>query len=269
MILGEYAEVSQVVDRRGRSDAALRAGAWCWAAVMLIGQWLFVYYLVAMYGGSTLSGRFEAWNRSHLIKGYIAGDTPGNVALAVHILVATIVWLGGVLQLVPQIRERAIWFHKWNGRVFAVAALAASIDGLYMVWVRGAAIELVGSLSVSLDAVLILAFVAVAWRAALAGDIDRHRRWALRAFMVVNAVYFVRVLVFGWLVVTGGAGMTKVMDGPMNYFLPLGVLELYLRARASARRVLRFAAALVLLLAIVYMGAGTVALTMSKFGRLG
>jgi hypothetical protein len=61
-----------------------------------------------MYGGSTLSGRFEAWNRTHLIKGYIAGDTPGNVALGVHILVATIVWLGGVLQLVPQIRERAI-----------------------------------------------------------------------------------------------------------------------------------------------------------------
>ena len=263
MIVQEYAEVPEVVDRRSLADAALRASAACWVVVMLIGQWLFVYYLVALYGGSTLSGQLEGWNRAHLIKGYIPGDTLGNTALAVHILVAITVWLGGMLQLVPRLRARTPALHKWNGRMFLLAGAAAAVNGLYMVWVRGAAIELVGSLSITLNAVLILAFVSLAWRAAVARDFARHRRWALRAFMVVNGVYFVRILVFGWLVFTDGAGLTKGMDGPMNYFcelgsylLPLAVLELYWRVRehAGARAGMAMSAGLVALTLLTAVG---------------
>jgi hypothetical protein len=157
-----------------------------------------------------------------------------------------------------------------------LAAVAASVGGLYMVWVRRTAANTVNGVAVSLDAVLILVFVTLAWRAALARDLGRHRRWALRAFMVVNAVFFVRIFTFAWILFTQGAGMTERMNGPMNHFLefaayllPLAVLELYLRARASARTLLRFATAFVLLVATAYMATGTYAYTAYKWRMLG
>jgi hypothetical protein len=249
-----------------RSDAVLRAAAWSWAVVVLIGQCLFVYFLLAHYGVATVSGHPERWNETELVIGYARGDTLGNIAFATHVLLAAVVLLGGTLQLVPQIRDRAIGFHRWNGRVFLLAALVVSIDGLYMLWVRHAILEIVNSLEVSLDAILVVAFVIAAWRAALARNVDRHRRWALRAFMVIQAVYFVRVFSSAWVVLTGGLGMTEGMKGPMNYFfglgqymLPLAVLELYLRAQASTRPSFRFAVALVVVLATVYIAIGTFA----------
>lgn len=251
---------------------ALRAGAWSWAFATLIGQWVFVYFVVAMYGTSTVSGDFEHWNKAHLVIGYVPGDTIGNIAFAAHVLLAAVVLAGGMLQLVPQIRERALGFHRWNGRVFLLTAVATSVDGLYMLWVRGATIELVNSVAVSGDAILVLAFASLAWRAALARDIDSHRRWALRAFMVANAVFFVRIFSTAWVVLTGGAGMTSRMDGPMNYvfelgsyLLPLAVLELYLRATTARTRLL---AALTLLLATAYMIIGTVEYMPHKLGLL-
>jgi len=188
-------------------------------------------------------GHPERWNKAHVIIGYVPGDTVGNLAFAAHMLGAAVVLAAGTLQLVPQIRARALGFHRWNGRVFVLAAVAASVDGLWMLWVRHAQLELVNSLAVSLDAVLVVGFVAVAWRAALAHDIARHRRWALRAFMVINAVFFIRVFSAAWVTLTGGAGMTDRMNGPMNYvfevgcyLIPLAVLELYLRANTPRRR---------------------------------
>lgn len=275
MIPQEYADGSRAAGRQRLSNAALRVTTWSWAAVMLTGQLLFVYYLLARYGVSALSGDFDAWQKTPP-KGYVPGDTAGNVAFGTHLLIATIVFVGGLLQLVPQIRQRAAALHRWNGRAFMLAAAAASVGGLYMVWVRQAAMNTVNAVAVSVDAVLILAFVTVAWRAALARDFIRHRRWALRTFMVANAVFFVRIFTFGWMLLTQGAGMTERMNGPMNHFLefaayllPLAVLELYLRARASARPSLRFAAAFVLLLATVYMAMGTFAYTTHKWQMLG
>lgn len=264
-----------MVDRPRPLDTALRVSAWSWAIVMMIGQWLFMYYLLALYGVATATGNIEGWNKAGLFKGYIPGDIAGNIAFGAHVLGGAVIMFGGMLQLVPQIRARAIGFHRWNGRVFAVVALTASLDGLYMVWVRQATFESVNTIAVSIDAVLILGFVALAWRAAVAGDIDRHRRWALRAFMVVNAVFFIRILHAAWAVLTGGAGTTKDMDGPMNHFfqfgqflLPLAVLELYLRAHASARPVLRATAVIVLVLSTVYLAIGILRYMPYKLGRL-
>lgn len=54
-----------------------------------------------------------------------------------------------------------------------------------------------------------------------------------------------------------------------SYLLPLAVLELYLRGRASTHPATRFATALVLVLVIVYTAVGPAALTMSRWARLG
>jgi uncharacterized membrane protein len=232
-----------------------------------------MYYVVALYGASTVTGHFEDWaKKTTLFKGYIAGDTAGNLAFASHVLLAAVVAFGGTVQLIPQIRARAIAVHRWNGRAFLAAAVVVGVGGLYMVWVRGARFDLIQAGAVSLNATLILVFVALAWRAARERNIESHRRWALRTFMVANAAgFFVRVLYGGWSVFTAGAGTSKDMDGPINYLfafapylLPLAVLELYLRARDSGSARARFATAIVVVAFTAYTTVGILAAAMAR-----
>lgn len=254
--------MTRTVNTSERADAALRYAAGVWFFVAVLGQAAFLCRVVAQYGVATVSGHFEDWERNNeLYRGYVSGDTVGNLAFAAHVMLAAVIAAGGTLQLIPQIRAHAIAVHRWNGRAFMFAGVVAALSGLYMNWVRQANGGPVNSIGVSLNAVLILPCVAMAWRAVRAGDIDRHRRWALRAFMVVNGVLFKRLLGFGWSKLTGGAdipGLDYVFEFG-SYLIPLAVLELYLRAQASRARNAQLATALVLLVVTAYMGVGTVA----------
>jgi len=278
MFVHAPAQESAAEDKQHLADAVLRSAAGCWLVVTLLGQWLFMYYVVALYGAATVTGRFEDWTKkATLFKGYLPGDTIGNLAFASHVLFAAVLAFGGALQLIPQVRERAIAVHRWNGRAFLVAAAMVGGGGLYMVWVRHARFNNLLACAVSLDAVLILVFVALTWRAARERDIARHRRWALRTFLVAQGAGFsIRVLYAGWSVFTAGAGTGKDMDGPTDYvfafatyLLPLAILELYLRARDSAGTLARFATAIVLVALTAYTVAGTLAAAMARRALVG
>jgi len=225
------------------ADAFLTAAARVWFLTALLGQWAFLHYIAAFYDAATLRGDFAAWSKNALLlKGYIAGDTAGNLAFAVHVLLAAIVTFGGALQLVPQLRARFISVHRWNGRLFLVTAIAGALSGLYMIWVRGSRANFTAGLATSIDAVLIVAFAVCAWRAACAREICVHRRWALRTFIAANAVWFQRIGIFGWTNFhQAPVGMTGHFDGWFDlswafgcYLLPLAVLELYLRVQDTA-----------------------------------
>jgi len=244
--------------------AALKGAAQFWFAVTVIGQWAFLYYILAFYGNSSLQGNFQAWTRNpHLLKGYVPGDTAGNLAFAAHALLAAVIAFGGAIQLVPQIRARAISVHRWNGRLFLVTAFAVSVSGLYLVWVRGARGSVSGSVGISLDAVLILLFGALAWRAALARDVSGHRRWALRTYMVANGQWFLRVGMIAWMVLDQGQdrGFYRFWNFGC-YLVPLAVLELYNRARESGSSSARYATAGGLIVLTVFMSIGIFGLTM-------
>ena len=225
---------------RDRSKTALTVAARFWFATAVIGQWIFVAYIMGFYGAAALRGDFEAWNKV-FPRGHIAGDTLGNFSIGLHLLLAVLITLGGQLQLVPQVRALAPALHRWNGRVFLVAVVSTSLVGLYLVWGRGGSSgDLMQHLGISLDAVMILLCASLAVRHAMAGNIATHRRWALRLFMVVNAVWFFRVGLMFWLLVNSGpVGFdAKSFTGPFLSFLsfadvllPLAVLELYLRAQ--------------------------------------
>ena len=223
------------------ANSALKAAAGLWFLVALIGQWAFVYYIGAFYGTSTLTGNFQAWTRNpNLVKGYVAGDTAGNLFFAAHALFALVIAFGGALQLVPQIRARTIALHRWNGRLFMFTALGVSLSGLYLIWVRGSSPTFLGALSISLNAALILACVAVSWRAAVTHDICAHRRWALRAYLVANGQWFFRVGIFAVAVLEPHfADRFFVIWGFGCSLFPLAVLELYLQARDQGGAVAR------------------------------
>ncbi len=248
------------------ADKTLKAAARFWFVVAVIGQWAFLYYIIAFYARSTFRGNFQAWTKNTFLhKGYIAGDTAGNLIFASHALLAGVIAFGGAIQLIPQIRTRAIAVHRWNGRLFAVTALGLSVSGLYTIWLHGKRPSIVdaGALAISLNAVLIITFVALAWRSALSREISTHRRWALRAYLVANAQWFTRVGFMVWFIVGRRLGIGERFDGPFFlfwgfgcYLVPLAVLELYLRAKESAGPGGRFATAGGLVVLTVLMGVG-------------
>jgi len=227
---------------RRAARAFLTGSAALWFLAAAAGQLMFLYYIVLFYGPSTLSGNYQNWTKNHaLLKGYVPGDTIGNLAFGAHALLAAYVTFGGLLQIVPKVRAWAPRFHRWNGRIFLVTAIALSLTGFYMVWVRGATTNGIGSIAVSGDGVLIVAFAAIAWVTALKRNFARHRRWALRTWLVANGQWFFRVGIFGWILLNQGpVGLGDDLDGPVAVFLafgcylvPLAVLELYFRAQAA------------------------------------
>ena len=198
-----------------------------------------------------------------LFKSYVPGDRAGNIAFGAHALLAGFIAFGGALQLVPQLRSVAPWFHRWNGRAFLVIACGLSLSGLYLTWLRPDRPSLVGGLAISANAILILAFAVFAWRTALARDFASHRRWALRVYLVANAQWFTRVGFMAFALINGALhGPDSFADSFFRvwqfgcYLVPLAVLELYLRANrcSSARAQYTMAVGLLLLALLIGIG---------------
>ncbi|MDQ1924117.1 DUF2306 domain-containing protein [Massilia pseudoviolaceinigra] len=256
--------------RRDRVDSALAWSARLWFGVAVLGQLLFAWYVAVFYGGALAHGDLAQWNKV-MPRGYVPGDTAGNAAIGMHMLVAVVITIGGALQLMTPLRRLAPSFHRWNGRVYVVLAVASSLVGLYMVWFRGAVGGLAQHVGISGNAVLIVLCAALAVHHARAGRIALHRRWALRLFLAVSGVWFFRIGLMAWIVANKGpAGFDPVtFQGPFlsflafaQYLLPLAVLELYARAQASDSVVARSAMAVAMLVLSVATAAGVAAATM-------
>lgn len=244
--------------------AALNGAAAFWFGVAVLGQLIFAAYVLAFYGGAAARGDFAAWNRV-LAHGYVAADPFGNLIVALHLLFTLVVVVGVALQFVPQVRRHAPRLHRWNGRVYLLAALVLSVGGLIMVWTRGTVGGPTHYIAISINALLILLCAGLAWRYARARRFDVHRRWALRLFLVVSGVWFFRIGLMAWIVLNQGpVGFDPdTFRGPFltflafaQYVVPLAVLEVYLRVQASGgpRARLALAAGLVALTLLTAVG---------------
>jgi hypothetical protein len=241
--------------------------------VALVGQFAFAFSVASFYGLTALRGNFQAWNKI-LAHGYEAGATMGNAALAGHILFATVISIAGALQLIPGVRNRFPAFHRWNGRLFVLAAFTQASTGIYLTLSGRRLVGDVTQHAVSvLGAVLIMACAGLALRYAMARDFTTHRRWALRLFLVASASWFFRLGFFLTLAVFGPVGFDPTtFSGPLltfwtfaQYLLPLGALELYLRAQNHPGALRRMATAGVLFVLTLAMGAGIAAVTMASW----
>ena len=94
-------------------------------------------------------------------------------------------------------------------------------------------------------------------------DIVKHRRWALRFFIVANIAFFYRVIFMIWVLITGGVGIdfTTGEGGFLDFmavgqYLPLLVLELYFRAQDRGARRGRIAMASLLFICAAATGLG-------------
>lgn len=234
-----------------------------WFLMALIGQWIFVYYIIVHYGGTAFQDNLEVWNTT-TIKGHVSGDSMGNIMFGTHVLMAAIITFGGTLQLIPQIRKKALNVHRWNGKLFIFTAFLMALGGLYLIWVRDATTTIFGSIGASLNALLIIIFATLTIKNARAGKIDSHRKWALRTFLMVNGVWFFRIGLMAWFIINQGpAGSTENLDGPFdkiwafaNFLLPLAVLELYFKAQERSGTAHKYLMSVGLFIVTIVMGIG-------------
>ena len=246
----------------------LRIGAFAWLGCAALGQLLFAVYIIGFYARTSIAGQPQRWNEM-MPHGYVAGATTFNMVLAVHLLLAAGIVLGGWLQLWPALRRWAPAVHRWNGRLYACAAAVLALGGLAMVWIRGgAAGDAAQHLGTSLNAVLILWFTAAGWWCARQGRIAEHRAWALRLFLAVGGVWFFRIGLMLWLLLNQGpvgfnpdtfTGPALTLLAFAQTLLPLALLELYLRAQRQAGALRARLVGAVLLVAAAATLAGSLA----------
>lgn len=249
---------------------ALTASAVIWFVAAAAGQAIFAIYIVMFYGGSTIRGDLNAWNE--IIPGRVVeGDPVGFAAIAAHLVLAFIVTAVGPFQLVPWLRARVPTLHHWMGRTYLAAGYVISLGGLYLVWGhRDANDTLLGSAPLTLNALLIMAFATMALKNAMARRIDVHRQWALRLFVAMSGVWFLRVLIMVWVASMGTDGLGERLEGTVGTFLkfacyafPLVVLELYFAARRAGTPWPRWLMAAVIFTLTGVMGVGIVMASMA------
>ena len=221
-----------------------------WFVAALAGQWVFAAYILWVLARPLLLDDGAAVNRTSLITGHVEGDTLGNASLLAHVLAAAVLNLVGLLQLVPALRRRYPGWHRVMGRAFMTLALVGVATGLYMTWLRGSRLSDVSAVAISLNGVLIVLAVFMAWRLALQRRFDEHRRWAIRTFLLVSGVWTLRLGLMAWILLNQGPrGNTAQLDGPFDvfwvfgcYLIPLAVAELYFRAERAGPIAQRVAA---------------------------
>lgn len=234
-----------------------------WFAIAGVGQLAFIGFILAYYGVRTAMGDYAGWNDKPLIDGHIEGDIGGNIIFAAHTLIAALMTLTGLFQLLPSMRRRVPRLHRLSGRIFLVTACFLALSGIGLAVFRGTYLSVVSAVAICINGVLILAFAAPTLCYAMQRKIAQHQLWAMRLFLAANGVWFLRVGLMGWAVLSQGTGMNRTLSGPADivlvfgcYLIPLGVYELYRRAAQSTSMVLTYAATGVVGVASVFTALG-------------
>ncbi|MCF0071040.1 DUF2306 domain-containing protein [Dyadobacter sp. CY261] len=251
----------------------LNVAAAAWLTVAFLGQLLFGVYIVIFYGGSTLAGEFDRWNEV-LPHGYNEGDWKGNLVVGIHVLLASVIVMGGPLQLIS--RYRYPRFHRWLGRVYVLMAILVSMAGLTMVWTRGAVGDTTQHIGISIQAGYIIGFALLTIHYARTRQFGKHRNWALRLYMVVNGVWFFRVGLMFWLLINRGpAGFDpKTFTGPfltalsiLTYAIPIQliVLEMYIYAGKHQGKVFQIITSIIIFISTIITGIGVFGATIGMW----
>ena len=238
-----------------------------WLLVTLLGQWAFAFYILIAFAFPFVSGGIKAVDFSHMITGSIEGDSIGNTLLIAHLILAILISMGGVIQIVPWIRNNYPSFHRWNGRMFLTLGIMGALTGLYLTWGRGSRLSDLGAYGITLNGILIVVTSFFAWRYALAKRFDLHRRLAVHAFILINGVWTFRLYLMGWFVVNQGPnGNNGTLDGPADifisyacYMLPMLVAELFFWAQRQKETYKVVSVSSVLILGTVVTAVGVVA----------
>jgi Predicted membrane protein (DUF2306) len=255
------------------SIKTLNLSARIWFVVAFIGQMIFAYYIISLYGKSGVHGNFEKWN-AQTPHGYQANDLLGNFIFGLHVALAAIITIGGPLQIIPQIRSKVPTFHRISGRVYIISAFIISFAGLYLSWIRGSVGGLTGSIFISINAIIIMVCATNTIRFAMKRQFDVHYKWALRLYLGMSGVWFFRVFMMLWLVIhQAPVGFDpETFEGPflnflyvLVYIMPQVFVEVYFQAKESKNKNFKFGVSVFLFIVTLGTAVGIFAATMGMW----
>ena len=115
------------------------------------------------------------------------------------LLLAAVVACCGPLQLIPALRRRAPWFHRWNGRIYVTVSMLVGLAGLAMLAGGRSFVGASQNGNVGINGILLVICAALAWHRARKRDFAAHRRWALRLFVLAAGVWLFRIGMAAWI----------------------------------------------------------------------
>lgn len=257
----------------GAAAATLRWTSIALVATVWISATLFGLYILAFYAGALADGQMAQWNE--VLPRLYERDTPvATAGIGVHFAAGGIILVLGCIQLLSAVRERFPAMHRWLGRVYVVASLAAGVGGLAFILTKGTVGGPVMDVGFGLYGVLTILAAVQTIRHARAGRMDVHRAWALRLFALAIGSWLYRMDYGFWLLLTDGLGHTRDFRGPFDvvmafwFYVPnLLVVEAFLRARRrSAGPLVQYAASGILAVATGFLLLGTYFFTKFYWG---
>lgn len=146
--------------------------------------------------GALLSIGIAGYAYGYLTPGFRAPPGIGNNPMAhpwlfVHAGFAATAMLTGPFQFLPRLRARWPKVHRWTGRIYVAACLMGGSAGLLLA--TGSTAGPIARAGFGALAVCWIAATGMAWREALNGRFDAHRRWMIRSFAMTFAAVTLRI----------------------------------------------------------------------------
>lgn len=150
-----------------------------------------------------------------------------------HILPGLAYLLGAPLQLSLRFRSRHLTWHRRIGRVVLPAGILSGVFAVIFGGLHSFGGWLEASAAIIFGVYFIVALL-IAYRAIRGGDIQRHRRWMVRAFAMGVAVGTIRL----WIGLFEATGVLAFRDAFgvafwLSFVMHWAVAELWLRWRPS------------------------------------
>ncbi|QJW88878.1 DUF2306 domain-containing protein [Spirosoma taeanense] len=268
--------VPQPVAKQPLTNWSLKAIRWS-GVLLVITVWvsaaLFGLYILAFYASALYEDKMDRWNQV-LPRLYEQNSTTATSGIGLHFAMGGIILVLGSIQLIKSVRLRYPALHRWIGRIYVVASVLAALGGLTFIVIKGTIGGTMMNIGFALYGVLMFVAAIQTYRYAVAGNLDRHRAWALRLYALAIGSWLYRMDYGFWILLTDGLGHTRTFSGPFDsvmaffFYIPnLLVAEVFIRARSyKASLVLRFSASLVLLLATGFLLLGTYYFTLYYWG---
>lgn len=109
-----------------------------------------------------------------------------------HVLGGGLALLLGPIQFSPWLRRNHIVWHRWLGRIYALAVLWAGAAGLFLAHYTFGGMA--GQTGFSALAILWIISLVVAWIRIRQGNKGAHRKWMTRNFSLTLAAVSLRIL---------------------------------------------------------------------------
>lgn len=157
---------------------------------------------------------------------------PRRYRLMVHIFGGIVALICGTLQMWTGLRQKAMTFHRWTGRIYLVGVAIGATGALLMT--RDTTPRVFGVALMGLATAWMLT-TAIAWAAILRGRVALHKEWVTRSYLVTFAFVTFRVMTdyVPWLMAHVGNtdGEASANVAWLSWTVPLAVYEVILQGR--------------------------------------